>query len=568
MWKCVENRKTVVLDVVCLRKDQSTLPATVNVFNVFDAARKTPCLAFCLHERSARLISEEELRTAEIRLARAERLETASAVAGQIAHDFNNLLTPLIAYPQLLRKELPEGAPGREYLDLIEKTATDICHLTQQLLLLSRRGIAVPEVFYVHEVIEQVLNVFKPVLPPGIQVVFERSPKLLQIKGSQEQMQRLIQHLCQNAIEAMGQSGILKIKTENVYVDSPLGQYADFKPGEYVKIRVADTGPGIPDPIKEKIFDPFFSTKKATHQRGSGLGLSIAHGIVKDHGGYIDLETAVGRGTTFFVHIPIHRAETAQAEAAPEQALRKETILVVDDDPVQVKVVGSYLARLGYQFAGARSGEEALQMLGAPGAHFDLIILDMVFDAGMDGLETFMAIRKDNPQQRVMLMSGYPQTSQKVALAQNLGAGHYLKKPLAFEKVAEAIEKELSRPAEGETAPMPENPRILVVDDNKMIRNLFAIIISSEYPQATIDEANDGDEAVRMFKAQPYDAIIMDLQMQRMSGLEAFEAVQKISREKGWSEPSVIFCTGFLPPEKVNEVLRAEDLIKALRESL
>ena len=212
---------------------------------------------------------------------------------------------------------------------------------------------------------------------------------------------------------------------------------------------------------------------------------------------------------------------------------------------------------------------------------FDLVILDIIFNSGMDGLDTFIAVRKLIPNQRTILMSGFDHATKKVEQAQRLGAGMYLKKPITLQKVAEALQKEFHPEQELKPLPVTTTSRIMIADDDKLIRKLFMMVISNEYPHAVIDQASDGTEAVHMFQSKPYDLIVMDLQMPKMTGSEAFLEIAHYCRETGRKEPRVIFCTGFAPPESLANIIgdgtrhsiirkpvHVETLLKTIRESL
>lgn len=607
----VESAKCpIILTAVCLRRGGHSAPVT---FMIHSIKGNTPAdNLFCLKlTDAANVIPAEEHHVVQSRLDRAERLETAGTVAGQIAHDFNNLLTPLIAYPQLIRKVVAKDSPAQEYLDLMEKTARDMSHLTQQLLSLSRRGQMVQEPFNVNMVIERVLVLLKPMLPLGINVAYNKAEQPMEVRGTKEQMMRVVQNICQNAIDAMGETGTLTINTENIYLDAPFGQYETVNTGEYVKVSISDTGSGIPRSIMDRIFDPFFTTKRASKQRGSGLGLSIVHGIVKDHGGYIDLESEVGKGTTFYVYIPTHR-EIAIGEAEPTPEHHKETILVVDDDVLQVTMLCDMLKIMGYQASGALSGEEAISMVRDQKRRYDLVILDMILPFGPNGLATFKVLRSINADQKVILMSGFAHASTQVMEAQALGAGIYLHKPIESRRLAAAVHKTLygvppqgameiaekkkihdrepaaikpvAKPPSAAAQPArdtSERVRILLADDDRLIRRLFSLIIAAEFPEVQIDQASDGDEAIQLFQTQPYHILLMDLQMPRVAGREAVIEIYRFCKEKGIKEPAVVFCTGFAPPDSLAEFIgdgsrnmvlrkpvRVEDLVSAIRRNL
>src|ERR1035437_6221032 len=370
---------TLIEEAYCRRKDQSMFPAEIAINKLHLGNEKHIC--FFVRDITRRKQDEELLRQTRDQLARAERLELAGSIAGHIAHDFNNLLTPLVAYPEFIRSKLPANSPAHADLDVIAKTAQQMADINQQLLALSRRAHHEQSVLNINAVIETEAAFLAHNEPAhGIKLDLVLAGDLFNMKGAPQQLLRVIQNLCQNAIEAMGPAGTLTIKTENVYLDTPLKKYELMALGEYIKVSITDTGHGIPSEIQDKIFDPFFTTRKADKQRGSGLGLSVVRGIVKDHQGFIDLATTVGAGTTFSLYLPACRDQVQTVE--PEKNYTgTETILVVDDDKLQIDVMTRMLQAIGYTVENARSGEDALKLFAAHKAKGDfpkLVILDMV----------------------------------------------------------------------------------------------------------------------------------------------------------------------------------------------
>ena len=441
----LRNDRFTLVEACCRRRDLSLFYAEIATSLL--QLGQAPYLCFFVRDISKRKQDEADLAHTRAQLARAERLEMAGSIAGHIAHDFNNLLTPLLAYPHFIREKLPPDSPSRQDLDIIEKTAQQIADINQQLLALSRRGYYEQRVLNINSIIENVMVLLKRSdQMNGIEVDLRLEKNLMNIKGSSEQLLRVIHNLCQNALDAMGGKGRLTIITEPVYLEAPLKKYESVDQGEYIKVTVADTGNGIPLKIQDKIFDPFFTTKEATRQRGSGLGLSVVHGIVKDHQGYIDLESEEGQGTAFSLYFPVCYEEIAEEE------VRKctggdELILVVDDDKLQVEASTRILKKLGYEVVSATSGEGALALmrqLKSEGRSPDLVVLDMIMGSGMGGTETFRRMKEINPKQRAIIVSGYAESAQ-VGQAQQLGAGAYLRKPVGLEKLAQAIRTELDR---------------------------------------------------------------------------------------------------------------------------
>ena len=371
---------------------------------------------------------------------RAQRLEEAGRVAGQVAHDFNNLLAPLMAYPEIIREELPENHPVLQYIEEIERSAEQITEINQQLLTLGRRGHYSLEPLNLNDIITNVIKHIHMV-PETLTIETDLSDNLMNIKGGSSQIFRVILNLVHNARDAMMDVGHLTIKTENYYVDKLSGKFGRVPRGEYVRLTVSDTGSGIPDDIMPKILDPFFTTKTTTKKRGSGLGLSIVHAVVEDHNGYIDVESKVGEGTKFYLYFPITRESLE--EKVPEQIVGgTENILVVDDDNVQREVASKLLKKLGYKVSTVESGEKAIDFIKKNPQ--DILLLDMIMPDGIDGAETYKKVLKFNPSQKAIIISGYKET-EKVEEALKLGAGAFIRKPLTLKTIAQALRKELDK---------------------------------------------------------------------------------------------------------------------------
>jgi signal transduction histidine kinase len=231
-----------------------------------------------------------------------ERLTTVRAIAGKIAHDLNNLLTLLQAYPGLILKALPKGAREAQYIGEIEQTVRDMTRLTQQLLWVSRGGRVAPQPCLLNEIVDQALAQMKDTLPAGMTVEFLPTGQLRRVEAIPEQIVLAVQQVCQNAVDAMGDRGVVRLTTENIHLSGPLSHEVRVEPGDYVRVTVSDSGRGIPDEIRDRIYDPNVSTKKSSGRRGAGLGLAIVRSIMMDHNGYVGFETAAGEGTTFSLY--------------------------------------------------------------------------------------------------------------------------------------------------------------------------------------------------------------------------------------------------------------------------
>lgn len=371
---------------------------------------------------------------------RASRLETAGRIAGQVAHDFNNLLGPLVAYPDLIRSELPEDFTSVHLLNDMKRAAEHISEINQELLALGRRGHYNFEPLDLNEIIEQILSRLEP-LPESLRVRKLLASDLMPIMGGGSQILRAIFNLINNARDAMEDDGELTIQTGNHYVERGLQKFGRIPRGEYVRLAISDTGSGIDPEVLPKIFDPFFTTKTASHKRGTGLGLSVVHSVLEDHNAYIDCESQPGLGTTMYLYFPIARSE-GNLPSSENIVGGTERIMIVDDDQVQREVSSNLLRKMGYDVVAFESGEKAVEFIRE--IPVDLVILDMVMPGGMDGTDTYREMLNINPEQKALILSGYAET-ERVRQARHLGVGGFIRKPLTLKAISRAVRSELDR---------------------------------------------------------------------------------------------------------------------------
>jgi CheY-like chemotaxis protein len=312
---------------------------------------------------------------------------------------------------------------------------------------LARGGVAVTEVVNLNDIISEYLKSPEHErlisFHAGVNVRTELEGDLLNTSGSPAHLSKIVMNLVSNAAEAMPEGGKISISTENRYIDRPITGYDHVEEGDYSVLRVSDTGVGISKMDRERIFEPFY-TKKVMGRSGTGLGMAVVWGTVKDHKGYIDVQSAEGKGTTFTLYFPVTRKELAKDKSllSIEDYMGKgESILVVDDVEEQRKIAYQILKKLGYSVTSVSSGEEAIDYMKNNSA--DLLILDMIMDPGIDGLETYKRILEFHPGQKAIIASGFSETN-RVKEAQRLGAGKYIKKPYTLEKIGIAVKNELS----------------------------------------------------------------------------------------------------------------------------
>ena len=397
---------------------------------------------------TSRLEANKEKLRLEEKLQKARKMEAIGTLAGGVAHDLNNILSGIVSYPELLLMQLPKDSPLVEPLETIFQSGKRATAIVQDLLTLARRGAATLSVLNINPIVDEYLKSpeFRKLksFHPKVQIATRLSQDLLNIEGSSVHLSKMLMNLVSNAAEAMPRGGSIQIATENKYVDTKISGHEDIAEGDYVVLTVSDNGLGIGPGDIDRIFEPFY-TKKKMGLSGTGLGMSVVWGTVKDHSGFIDLTSALGVGTTFKIYFPVTRKtlqENSDKINLEDLYGAGETILVVDDVAAQREIATSILTQLGYAVSSVASGEEALVYLKDHSV--DLLVLDMIMAPGMNGLETYRKALEISPNQKAIITSGYAETDS-VAQAQALGAGPYVKKPYTIEKIGLAVKTELEK---------------------------------------------------------------------------------------------------------------------------
>jgi PAS domain S-box-containing protein len=415
------------------------------IFNENDDFIGILCIGNDITELKRASQEKEELHA---QLQRAQKMEAIGTLAGGVAHDLNNILSGIVSYPELLLMDLKDDSPLKKPILTIQKSGEKAAAIVQDLLTLARRGVEVTEVVNLNESVTDYL------LSPehaklGLNhtnVTVEKclDENLLNILGSPVHLSKTVMNLVTNSAEAMPEGGKIIITTENRHIDTIKIGYDDIAKGDYASLTVIDSGIGISPEDIERIFEPFY-TKKIMGRSGTGLGMAVVWGTVKDHQGYIDLTSTEGKGTEINLYFPVTRKVLSpQVEMTSIQDImgNGESILVVDDIEEQRQIASEMLEKLGYTVTTVSGGEEAVEYLRKH--TIDLLVLDMIMEPGIDGLETYRRIRKLRPDQKSIIASGYSE-SVRVKQAQRLGAGPYIKKPYLLQKIGWAIKAELDR---------------------------------------------------------------------------------------------------------------------------
>jgi PAS domain S-box-containing protein len=437
-----------VYEVEVKSRDGGPIPLELKVTSLMDAAGRVAGRIGVARDIRERKEVEEERMRLESQLQRAQKMEAIGTLAGGVAHDLNNILSGIVSYPDLLLMQLEEDSPLRKPIQTIKSSGQKAAAIVQDLLTMARRGVAASDIVNLNHMVKDYLNSPEyetlQFYHPNVDVEFSLEGDLLPIEASPVHLAKSLMNLISNAAEAMPEGGTIRVSTENRYVDTPVSGYDHVTEGDYAVLSVSDSGVGISSKDRERIFEPFY-TKKVMGRSGTGLGMAVVWGTVKDLKGYIDVQTEEGEGTTFRLYFPVTRKKAVPETASVSSDAYRgngESILVVDDVETQREIASVILSHLGYRVRTLSSGEEAIQHLS--NHPVDLVVLDMIMAPGMDGLETYKKILTVRPEQKAVVVSGFSQT-ERVKEAHRLGAGAYLRKPYTTEKLGMVVRQELDR---------------------------------------------------------------------------------------------------------------------------
>jgi len=354
------------------------------------------------------LESMTERKQLEEQLRQAQKMEAIGQLAGGVAHDFNNILTVIMGFGQLLQQSLDAEDRNRGHMKQILQAAERATHLTNSLLAFSRKQVMLLQPVELNDLTRNHTKFLSRIIGEDVTLRTSFGPEALPVLADSGQIEQVLMNLATNARDAMPGGGELSIRTQSVQLDQEFyRQHGYGATGQYALVTISDTGSGMDEETRNKIFEPFFTTKAPG--RGTGLGLSIVYGIVKQHGGYITIDSQLGVGTTFSIYLPLSAAEKREsAGKAPSLAPRggSETILVVEDDPMVRHLVDAVLVSYGYRVLLAESGEQALKLFESYGQSVDLALLDIVMPR-MNGSQVCEALRQRAPQLKVLFLTGY-----------------------------------------------------------------------------------------------------------------------------------------------------------------
>jgi PAS domain S-box-containing protein len=423
-----------------LHKSGQSLWCATNISLLHDAAGCPAYFLGMVQDIDERKKSEEERSRLQQQLFQAQKMEALGTLAGGIAHDINNLLSVMLGFASLARQRLSSHDPLQDSMGMIEQSAQRAADLTRQLLGFARPERQQVKPVCVDEVLDRVRRMVARTFDRNITVVVHKASEPLWVNAEPSLLEQALLNMCINARDAMPQGGTVTLMANGVTFEAPLPELpATCAPGRYASVSVQDTGGGIAPEALPRVFEPFFTTKEPG--RGTGLGLAMVYGFVKNHDGFVTVESEPGRGARFTISLPLIPAPAPQTgpEGLGQIQLGRGTVLVVDDEPLVRAFAAEGLKGLGYQVRVAENGEQALQIYEQHRREIDCVLLDLIMP-GLSGLETFRRMRALDPVARVVFASGYS-TGEILRDAPDARSAAFIGKPFTLEALSIALRK-------------------------------------------------------------------------------------------------------------------------------
>ena len=499
-----------------LHKDGATIWAEVNASFIWSDDGKPIGFTGVTRDITERKHAEAERARLSAQLAQAQKMESVGRLAGGVAHDFNNWLTVINGYSSLVLSGLTSADPLREQVQEILKAGERAAGLTRQLLAFSRKQMLQPRQLDLNSVVEDMGSMLKRLMGEDVEVRFALSAESPLVRADPHQLEQVIMNLAVNARDAMPDGGCLLLETAVVERDENYAAlHPETRPGRYAMLALSDTGTGMDEATLQRIFEPFFTTKAVG--QGTGLGLSMVQGMVAQSGGYVNVYSEPGRGTTFKIHLPALAGaapDTETADAAP--FLRgRETILLVEDQESVRNYAAAALSSYGYRILQAANAGEALMICELERRRIDLVLTDVVMPH-TSGRELAGQLAKMRPGIQVLFMSGY---TDNVVVQHGVldESAHFIQKPFSPQELAGKIRAILGK--------SPPAARILVTDDEPGVRSFLRTVLE----QAGFDalEAADGKQALYQVRSTRVELVIIDLVMPEQEGIETIQALRR-----------------------------------------
>lgn len=413
-----------------------------------DLSSSTVSIEKLQFEIEDRIEAEKQRDAIEQQLRQAQRMEGIGQLASGIAHDLNNILSGIVTLPQMLLHNLPEDSPLKASLQTIEKSGNHAATIVQDMLTLAKGGTSIEEVLSLRNLVTSYLNSPECMglqdTHPGVNVEPIIPNKSFNIKGSPVHLTKVLMNLVNNAGDAIEGRGTITIKLTELNLDIQIGTFDSIPPGNYACLSVEDTGVGISDDEISRVFEPFY-TKKVMGRNGTGLGMVIVWNSVKDHNGYIDIESTPQSGTKITLYFPLTDELPADnCSFSPDPIPQRgsgETILVVDDIPAQRDIASTILTSMNYTTVTVESGAKAIEYI--KDHHVDMVLMDMIMDPGINGLEATQQILEIKPDTPILIASGYSETGM-IEKAIQCGARQFIQKPYSIKALGDRVRDLLS----------------------------------------------------------------------------------------------------------------------------
>jgi signal transduction histidine kinase/ActR/RegA family two-component response regulator len=385
---------------------------------------------------------ERERAELEKQLYQLQKMETIGTLAGGIAHDFNNILTPILGYTDMALEELPEESNLRFDIEQINNAAHRGKNLVQQVLTFSREVDFENKPIQLQPIVTEAINLIKASFPPGVEVRQQFDQKIGTVLADPTHIHQIVMNLCTNANHAMMKSGgILDVRLDAVKIDQKSAEkIQNLKKGEYIRLTISDTGYGMDIKTKERIFEPFFTRKEVGS--GSGLGLSVVHGIINNYGGAIVVDSTPGKGTTFMIYLPKYGADLLESDKSEKKPIKgDEYILIVDDEPEITFMGKKMLENLGYKVSITSNSISALEEFKKDPDRYSLLVTDQSMP-NISGTELAIMMKKIRPALRVIIITGYADNLSEEVLSQ-CGISEVILKPMILDDFSKVIRKVL-----------------------------------------------------------------------------------------------------------------------------